>query len=382
MNGFNRSDVFVIFSPFLISFLASSFVLAKNFSMLNLFLCLIFILTTSISQYFIWKYINKLLLSHEKIRSQYDSHTKEHEHTKNTIKSYNQAADKVLPMISQQIGESIDLSNKEFNALAIIFSDIVDNVSSVITTSKHNEKESEFSQTKDSLNSVYQTLKKLISLEDNVHHNIEELSTYTESLTKMATNVSYIAQQTNLLALNASIEAARAGEAGRGFAVVADEVRNLASRSAEIGAEIIENVAQVNEKFSMLTNQSQEMSAIEGRLAEDAKSSIDDVINRYQLSEENLIESSEQLMNISALVTQQIEEALVKLQFQDRMVQILDHSKNNLNNLSTEFSLAQSINVDDFLNQMLNSYTTTSERELHGGSSDLKGADDGEITFF
>ena len=87
-------------------------------------------------------------------------------------------------------------------------------------------------------------------------------------------------------------------------------------------------------------------------------------------------------MNISALVTQQIEEALVKLQFQDRMVQILDHSKNNLNNLSTEFSLAQSINVDDFLNQMLNSYTTTSERELHGGSSDLKGADDGEITFF
>ena len=84
---------------------------------------------------------------------------------------------------------------------------------------------------------------------EKLETRIKELSSFTESLTEMATNVGYIAQQTNLLALNASIEAARAGEAGRGFAVVADEVRNLASRSAEIGEEIIGNITKVNEKF-------------------------------------------------------------------------------------------------------------------------------------
>ena len=384
MNGFNKADFFVVFLPFVIAFLACGFILAGGFTALNFFLSFFLILTATISVYFVWRKVKKLALKNESLQIKYQESLLEQQRFQEILDSYTQTSEKILPIISGQIGESIDLSNREFNALAITFSGIVDNVSSVIKASEHGENKNEFSQTKDSLNGVYQTLKNLISLEDHVHKDIKELSAYTESLTDMATNVGYIAQQTNLLALNASIEAARAGEAGRGFAVVADEVRNLASRSAEIGTEIIENVAQVNEKFVKLTSQSQEMSEIESKLAEDAKSSIDDVINRYQLSEEGLVKSSEQLMGISALVTQQIEESLVKLQFQDRMVQILEHSKDNLNKISAEISLAKLVDVDGFLTRMESTYTTTSERNLHAGSSgqDQGNAEDGEITFF
>ena len=384
MDEHNKADIFVIFLPFFIAFLGACFILANGFTTLNFFLCFILISIAATGAYFIWKQIKKSALNNENTQSKYQKVLLEQQRLQEILDSYNQASDQILPIISGQIGESIDLSNKEFDALAMTFSGIVDNVTSVIKASDHSTNENEFSQTKDSLNGVYQTLQNLISLEDHVHNDIKELSSYTERLTEMATNVGYIAQQTNLLALNASIEAARAGEAGRGFAVVADEVRNLASRSAEIGAEIIDNVTQVNEKFVKLTSQSQEMSEIESKLAEDAKSSIDDVINRYQLSEENLSESSEQLMGISALVTQQIEESLVKLQFQDRMVQILEHSKDNLNNISAEISLAQPVDVESFLTQMESTYTTTSERNLHAGSSeqDQENAEDGEITFF
>lgn len=95
------------------------------------------------------------------------------------------------------------------------------------------------------------------SASDETSHNVQILSSASQSIVKLAEEVEQaselvfklkqdalsiteivgvingIAEQTNLLALNAAIEAARAGESGRGFAVVADEVRTLASRTQE-----------------------------------------------------------------------------------------------------------------------------------------------------
>jgi len=125
-----------------------------------------------------------------------------------------------------------------------------------VSESSHNAKEQAQlinQETHQSLQLVSESTESITRLADEVSNasdNIQQLAQASESITELLTVIESIADQTNLLALNAAIEAARAGEAGRGFAVVADEVRSLALKTRESTENIQHTVCSIQERVT------------------------------------------------------------------------------------------------------------------------------------
>lgn len=301
-----------------------------------------------------------------------------------------------LQIWAHQIDDCTKISGTEINELAQRFSGIVSDLHAIVNVSDLHTGDSEqddpdeisIVEMKEMLDSISSSLVTLMKMNDESQKEITELTTFTDKLEDMAQNVGYIAEQTNLLALNAAIEAARAGEWGRGFAVVADEVRNLANRSGEIGTEIIANVARVNEHFRHMAHKSTTCGEIGVDLIEAADRRISVVIRQHEETMRGRDEAADHLAQLSSNITREIESALVSMQFQDRVSQILEHVRRNMSELSIEIEDHQSLDIERFLEKMAGEYTTTNEREVHKKLTGVdttdspKASDEGEVVFF
>jgi methyl-accepting chemotaxis protein len=222
--------------------------------------------------------------------------------------------------------------------------------------------------------------------------SIEDLSCYTEQLSKMASEVSSIAAQTNLLALNAAIQSARAGDAGRGFSVVADEVRKLSRSSGEVGKKITETIDSVNEAIEDTLKISRKFAKQDGETLGNAEQIIAAVLRRFSQAAAGLVESEELLRTENNAINHEISDVFVDLQFQDRVSQILtlvceDLNKlelhlNELKNEEPSEGLSRSVNVDQWLEELTKTYTMEEQFSTHnGGKAEIK-IHQANITFF
>jgi len=211
---------------------------------------------------------------------------------------------------------------------------------------------------------------------------ISELSTVTEQLHEMSTEVADIASQTNLLALNAAIEAAHARDLGKGFAVVADEVRKLSDRSGNTGRLITERVELVGKTIRAGLEESQAFTLEDEKLIAESEATIRKVLERFGQSARGLGAATENLKEVNTTMQGEISETLVHLQFQDRIGQILQSVIQEMEKFQDRMARnPTAIEVDDWLEELQNTYTTQEQRAVHRGES-AAAAEDSEITFF
>ena len=135
-----------------------------------------------------------------------------------------------------------------------------------------------------------------------------EAGKVVEEIKIMADSIANISSQTNLLALNAAIESARAGEMGRGFAVVADEIRKLAEQSSNNVSNIQSVIAQVNEAFSNLSNNTQDILAfIDNNVNPDYELFIETAI-KYEKDADFIKAMSAEIAHGSSMILNSIEQ--------------------------------------------------------------------------
>lgn len=233
---------------------------------------------------------------------------------------------------------------------------------------------------------VAQLLSEALSCKRELLVQMSELVTYAEDLEAMAQTVSKIAKQTNLLALNASIEAARAGEHGRGFSVVADEVRKLSVQSDDSGRRMIEVVSSISaairktQELAFVASEQEQVNL--GR----SEATISQVTEEFQLAAQSLSAVSDNLLDESLNVKNDVDEVLVDMQYHDRVSQIMSHIQADIHRYIGAIDAASadavdSLDVRAWLAEMEKGYTTLEQHAIHAGKKSA-GPAETDVTFF
>lgn len=153
----------------------------------------------------------------------------------------------------------------------------------------------------------------------------EGIARHTKDVQGILSEIGAISKQTNLLALNAAIEAARAGEAGRGFAVVADEVRDLSSRTSQFSQQINGLMQSMQEAVVATEEAIKKMASQDMTFALESKQRIEEIIAVTHRMSRERAKAVETMGAVAQDLDSEVNRAVVALQFQDIVAQLMGH---------------------------------------------------------
>lgn len=307
----------------------------------------------------------------------------------------------VAPVWSGQIEASRSQMEEAIAALSERFGGIVQKLGQMLSESGSGGGTSDaaaaalYAGSQEQLQAVVASLRDAMQSKAQMLDKVQGLQSFVGELHEMADGVSRLAQQTNLLAINAAIEAAHAGESGRGFSQVAQEVRALSRASGETGRLIASKTGAIRAAIDDVRSVAEVTRSQEQLVVSASETRIRDVLAQFQGLTGSLADSAAFLREESVGIQAEVNDALVQLQFQDRVSQVLAHVRDNITrmpNVVQDHCDAcerdgdlQPLEAAGLLKELEATYAMASERDIHQGPGGAKAsapAPQNEITFF
>jgi len=240
------------------------------------------------------------------------------------------------------------------------------------------------------LDRVVQLLRAGMQTKAEMLAKVQGLQSFVDELQDMVRAIGVITQQTNLLAINATIEAAHAGNLGRGFATVAQEVRALSKQSGETGARIAEKIEMISAAIVETCSAAADSTRRESEAVSASEATIREVLGGFREFTDTLAGTTELLRQESHGIKDEIDQALVQLQFQDRVSQVMSHVGANIERLPELFrdygqecesaGALCPLHADSLLQELEQTYAMADERAVHRGAEQKSTGE--AITFF
>jgi methyl-accepting chemotaxis protein len=279
---------------------------------------------------------------------------------------------RVLPVWSRQATTSQRSGDSAIAELTVLFGEIVSRLGTMLKMSRHNTQtgnhhEKSFidavAKSQTDVQTVFKDLKAALeTVNDSKDMLLAEVTMYSANMKEMADEARQVAFQSQIIALNAEIEAARAGEAGRAFAAVVSEMRQLAYKSGETSKKMSKKAESIDSAMSRFYGEDKQMSAKEAEHVSRAEAMLNDIVERFNIITQELEESVKAMESESRQIRDDISRALVELQFQDRVSQILVHVADNINALCELVgSEAQNLDADTWLSEMEENFSVDEE---------------------
>ena len=177
---------------------------------------------------------------------------------------------------------------------------------------------------------------------DRAQSRLQDISALVDAIRK-------ITKQTRMLAINATIEAHSAGEAGRGFAVVAAEVKLLAGDIQQLSNQMEIGISEISDSVSRCYGSLKE--SAETDMSENIllRGKIDDIMHSIRDQNENFQGMLRNASLSSREIAQTISQAVIGLQFQDRVCQYLRNGEAALKQFSQSIDDARQPELENVL---------------------------------